>query len=219
MRDYIFYPLSLSKAFGSMSKKARKIFGDFMGKRLPAFIAMFIVYFLVGFWHGANWKYIAYGLWNGIFIMAGILLTEKYDKLRELCRIPANSFSWKVFQMVRTFLICSFGRFFSRADNLSTALKMMKSMFVRWYDLSWITDGSLLELGLDNANWFFLIFSLMMLFGVDYLHEKEISIRDSVLRQNIIFRWAIIYAAIFLILVFGIYGPTYDVSGFIYEQF
>ena len=76
MKDYIFYPLSLSKLSGNIGKKARLLFGSSIGKKIPSFIAMFIVYFLVGFWHGAEWKYIFYGIWNGLFIMSGILCEE-----------------------------------------------------------------------------------------------------------------------------------------------
>ena len=67
MKDYIFYPLSLSKLSGNIGKKARLLFGSSIGKKIPSFIAMFIVYFLVGFWHGAEWKYIFYGIWNGLY--------------------------------------------------------------------------------------------------------------------------------------------------------
>ncbi len=63
-----------------------------------------------------------------------------------------------------------------------------------------------------------LIFVLVMLY-VDLLHEKNVSIRESIASQNIIFRWLIYIAAIITLAIFGIYGPDYDVSAFIYEQF
>ncbi|MBQ1391714.1 MAG: MBOAT family protein, partial [Firmicutes bacterium] len=69
MRDYVFYPMSLSKLFNDLSKKARKVFGNNFGKKLPSFLAMFIVYFIVGAWHGSSWKYVAYGVYNGMFIV------------------------------------------------------------------------------------------------------------------------------------------------------
>jgi len=219
MRDYVFYPLSLSKAFGNLSKKSRKVLGQFVGKRLPSFLAMFIVYFLVGFWHGANWKYIAYGVWNGVFITAGILLVEVYDKAREKCGIAADSFTWRLFQIIRTFCLVAMGRIFSRADDLGAALGMFKLMFKKFYDLSFILDGSLINLGLDNANWILLIISVVVLFVVDYLHERGVQIRDKIANQNIIFRWLIYYAAIIIIIIFGVYGPEYNSASFIYEKF
>ena len=219
MRDYIFYPLSLSKLFTNLSKRARKVFGDFIGKRLPSFLAMFIVYFLVGFWHGAEWKYIGYGVWNGVFIVSGILLAEKYEQAKQKLGIRNESVSWKLFQILRTFIICSYGRFFSRAPGFLAAVRMMRATFVHWKDLSFMTDGSLLNIGLDTANWVVLIVALIILFAVDFLHERNIEIREGISRQHIIFRWAIFYAAFFAILIFGIWGPQYDSAKFIYEQF
>lgn len=219
MRDYIFYPLSLSKAFANLSRKSRKLLGSFIGKRLPSFLAMFIVYILVGFWHGAEWQFIAYGLYNGIFIMAGILLGGVYDKCRSKLGIGANTFTWRAFQIFRTFVLVSFGRFFSRAASFEIAMGMFKQTFVKIRDLSFLTDGSLLQIGLSNAEWFLLLFAILLLFFVDHTHEKGIKIRESIARQGLIFRWAIYIGIIVAILIFGVYGPGYSAASFIYEQF
>lgn len=219
MRDYVFYPLSLSKAFTELSRKSRKMLGQFVGKRLPAFLAMFIVYFLVGFWHGPDWKYVVYGIWNGVFIMSGILLEETYGKMRDLCGIDARSFSWRWFQMLRTFLIVSFGRFFTGAPDLETALSMFRRTFVHIRDITFLTDGTLVDLGLNTANWILLLAALALLFWVDGLHERKVAIRETIARQHLVFRWAVYIAAIVALLVFGCYGPEYNAASFIYEQF
>ncbi len=220
MRDYVFYPLSLSKGFASLSKRSRKIFGSSFGKKLPAFLSMFIVYFLVGFWHGPNWKYIAYGLWNGLFIMSGILLSEVYEKARKICRIDEASFGWRLFRMIRTFVLCSLGRYFVRSVSLKTAFVFFRNTARSWKDLSFILDGTLTRrLELDTANWILLALTIMLLLLVDLLHEKGIRIRETISRQWIVFRWIIYIAAILSILAFGLYGPGYDASSFIYQQF
>ncbi len=219
MKDYILYPLSLSKAFTSLGRKSRKILGQFAGKRLPAFLAMFIVYFCVGFWHGANWKYIGYGVWNGLFIMSGILLDTVYARGRTLCRIDENTAGWHVFRMLRTFVIVSFGRFFSRAEDLPAALAMFRGTFRNWRDVTFVTDGTLLKTGLNNANWILLIFLVFLLFYVDFKHEHGFSFREAIMRQHIVFRWAIYIAAVLIVLVFGFYGPGYNALNFVYEKF
>lgn len=219
MRDYIFYPLSLSKQFGKLSKRCKKVFGDFVGKRVPAFLAMFIVYFLVGFWHGPNWTYIAYGIWNGVFIVFGILLEEVYRKSREFCGFSEESFAWQLFQMARTFCIISLGRIFSNADSLDASLQMFRLIPRN------ITNRSILlrvlkgGIGLDKYNWAVLFLFVMIMLLVDYQHEKGVQIREKIASQKIVFRWIIYYGAIFAILVFGMYGPEYDSASFIYEQF
>lgn len=219
MKDYIFYPLSLSKAFTNLSRKSRKILGQFVGKRLPAFLAMFIVYFCVGFWHGANWKYVAYGIWNGSFIMISILLESVYEKTRTFCRIDERTASWRMFRMVRTFTIVSLGRFFTGAKDLPIALNMFGNTFRNLGNITFFADGTLLKTGLNSSNWVVLLVFIIFLFYVDYKHEHGVSFREVFARQHLIFRWAIYIAAVLIVLIFGYYGPEYDAASFIYGQF
>ena len=219
MRDYIFYPLSLSKSFGNLGKKVRKIFGNYLGKRIPAFLAMFIVFILVGVWHGPQWKYIAYGVYNGIFIVFGILLDEKYAQARDKVGIDPESVSWKIFQILRSFILISIGRYFSRGRSFRAAVSMFRLSLIRWFDLSFLVDGTMNSIGIDSAHWLVIILSLAVLLGVDYLHEKGVHIRETIANQHLIFRWFIYILAVVLLIIFGIYGPAYDSGAFIYEQF
>jgi alginate O-acetyltransferase complex protein AlgI len=57
MRDYVFYPLSLSKAFGRLSRWARTHIRGTGGKIFATSLATFIVYLIIGIWHGANFLY------------------------------------------------------------------------------------------------------------------------------------------------------------------
>ena len=219
MKDYVFYPLSLSEPFTNLSRKCRKVMGKYIGKRIPAFLAMFIVYFLVGFWHGPNWKYVAYGIWNGVFIMSGILLESTYARCRKKLGIQEKAVTWRLFRIIRTFILVSIGRFFSGAADLRTALDMIGRMFMHWRDITFIYKGTLLKAGLNTANWFLLFVMLMLLFFVDFMHEKKVSFRQVLDEQPLVFRWLIYIAAVLVILIFGYYGPQYDAASFIYAGF
>ena len=219
MRDYVFYPLSLSKAFAGLGKKSRKLFGSFVGKRLPSFLAMFIVYFLVGFWHGPSWKYIGYGLWNGIFIASSILLVDVYANMRHALHIKDGSKVWYVFQVLRTFVIITLGRFFSRASGFKAAIDMMRRMTIGFFDFRWISKAGLTDLNLNERSWILLIIALGIAFVVDVLHERNVQIRETISHRNIVIRWAIYYVAILAIMIFGIWGPKYDPIAFIHERF
>ena len=78
MRDYLFYPLSLSKPFGKLGKFTRKHLKGKLGKILPTSLATFLVYFVIGIWHGANWRYVAFGFWNGGIITLSLLLAPYF---------------------------------------------------------------------------------------------------------------------------------------------
>ena len=73
LRDYVFYPVSLSKPILALGKKAKKVFKGHAGRQLPAICALFFVWFGNGLWHGAGWKFIAYGLYYYIIMTIGTL--------------------------------------------------------------------------------------------------------------------------------------------------
>ena len=219
MRDYVFYPLSLSKAFNAIGKKARKLVGDFAGKKVAPFIAMFIVYFLVGFWHGAEWKYVVYGIWNGLFIASGILLVDVYAKIRSKLNIHEDRFGWKFFQIVRTFLIISVGRIFSRAAGVRTAFSMIGSIVTGIANVEFLSWEFMEKLGLDKWNWLLLFATIVLLLIVDIQHEKGVSLRERLEERSVVFRILTVSLAITAIVILGVYGPGYDSAGFIYQQF
>ena len=218
MRDYVFYPLSLSKVFVNLGKRTRKTFGNSAGKKIPSFIAMFSVYFLVGLWHGSDWKYVFYGVWNGVFIASGILLSDFYRRIKSLLRIQEGHF-YKGFQILRTFFVVSLGRIFSNADSWRSSISMFHCLRIRWFDFSALFDGTLTKLGLNTANWILLCVSIVILLYVDALHEKSISIREYISMQNLVFRWCVYLSAVMIVIVFGMYGPGYTPGAFIYQQF
>lgn len=219
MKDYVFYPLSLSKTFNKLSKKARKRFGDKVGKKLAPCLAMFIVYFLVGFWHGAEWKYVVYGIWNGLFIMSNIFFESEYKAVLSIFNINPEAKWFNLFRMIRTFLICSVGRIISRSDNLLSALYLIRSIFRGFFDTSYLSAELLSELGLNLKNWILLIIMITIVMIVDYIKEKGIDIRKAIDNKNLLIRWSLYIALVLSILVFGLYGGEYDASAFIYGKF
>ncbi len=218
MRDYVFYPVSLSKGAARLGKKTKKWFGVRTGKMIPTFLAMFLTFFLVGIWHGAEWKYVGYGLWNGIIISGSILLQPVYDRLAKRFSIPRESRGWGWFCMARTLLICSLGRYFSRGLSLGIALIMMKHTFTVWNPRI-LVDGTLLELGLTALDWAVVLVMLLVLFWVSLLQERGVSIRDRIAGLGLGPRWAVYMGAVVAVAVLGVYGPAYSAAQFVYQQF
>ncbi|MFQ9860314.1 MAG: MBOAT family O-acyltransferase, partial [Evtepia gabavorous] len=102
MRDYLFYPLSLSKPFGKLGKFTRKHLKGKLGKILPTSLATFLVYFVIGIWHGANWRYVAFGFWNGGIITLSLLLAPYVLRWKQALRINDKSIGWHRCQLGRT---------------------------------------------------------------------------------------------------------------------
>jgi len=82
-----------------------------------------IVFLLTGIWHGANWTFIFWGIWNGFFI-----ILEKLINLKEIEK-NNTSLLFKVIQHIYCILIFVIGWVFFRSDNLTYAVKYIKNMF------------------------------------------------------------------------------------------
>lgn len=217
-RNYLFYPLSLSKPFNTLGKKCRKVFGDKAGKVIPPSLASFMVFLLIGIWHGVGWKYVVYGIYQALFVSTGTLFEDGYARLREVCRINAASPGWKLFQTLRTVCIITIGRYFSRAVDLKQVTGMMKATLAQFNP--WVFfDGTFYRLGLNEKNFRLMLLSIVILLGIDILQEKKIRLREAIAGCNIVVRWGLYYAAILAVVIFGMYGAGYDAAGFIYQAF
>jgi len=61
-KDYLFYPISVSRPMLNLSRSSRRRLGESIGKRVPVYIATIIVWFATGIWHGSSWNFIVWGL-------------------------------------------------------------------------------------------------------------------------------------------------------------
>lgn len=225
LKNYLFYPLAMSNLFINASKKMKGTkfgstkAGGHIAKVLPTSIASLIVFLVVGIWHGANWKYVAFGIWNGGIIMISILLKPVFDWVLAKLRINAQSFAYGVFQMFRTFLVVLVGYVFDVAPNFAEAMNTFKLVFV---DQSLTVGRSQIsELGLDKFDYAIIIFAMIVVFAASVIQERHSSttIREMLDRKPFVLRYLVLFAGVMLVLVFGIYGPGYDPAAFVYMQF
>lgn len=100
-RDYVYIPLG-----GNKASKTRTYFN------------LIVVFALTGFWHGASWSFIFWGLFHGFF-----LLMERMWLERVLVRIP------RVIQWSYTLLVVMIGWVFFRVEEFSKAWNFVQEMF------------------------------------------------------------------------------------------
>lgn len=100
-RDYVYIPLG----------------GNRRGT-VRTYVNLFLVFILTGFWHGAAWQFIVWGLYHGIF-----LIVERLGLGSLLKRLP------QIIRHIYTTVIVIVGWVFFRADDLSQAMLYLKAMF------------------------------------------------------------------------------------------
>ena len=99
-KEYVYIPLG-----GSRKGKLRTI------------INKYIVFFLTGFWHGANWTFIAWGLLHGTF------------SVLEETKLNISKVRFKFIGYIYTMLIVVLAFVIFRADNMSQAFDIIGRMF------------------------------------------------------------------------------------------
>lgn len=220
MREFVFFPVMLCKPVTAISKKFRKRFGPHAAKMVPSVAAPMVVFFLIGIWHGVTSQYIVNGLYNALLISSTVALTPFYEKLAKWLRINTEAFSWKLFQMLRTFTLLCISRIIVKAPSLGEAFRMIKTMFSS-ISLGFLSgkDGLIYTYGIDKANLIVLILAIVVLLVVGILQENGLKIREALSRQNLVFRWGMILLLLAVVIIFGVYGPEYDASAFIYGRF
>ncbi len=216
-KDYLYYPISNSSWMKRSSRDIRQKKGAAASRIYMSCIPTLIVWITTGIWHGAAWNYVLWGLFHAVLMVSGIIFAEPVGKLTKQLKINTEVFSWSLFQMLRTFLLCCIGRVFFRAGNVTVAFSIFYRIITK-FSLWELFDGSLFKYGLDGANFILALLAVGVLLVVSILQEK-ISLRCAFAKQNLVFRWSILYIAIYSVLIFGIYGPGYEASAFIYNQF
>jgi alginate O-acetyltransferase complex protein AlgI len=111
-RDYLYIPLGGSK--GGIWIKIRNTF---------------IIFLVSGFWHGANWTFIIWGLLNALYIMPSIVFNTNRNNLDIVASGKYMPSLKDIFSIAVTFTLTVFAWIFFRAQNLSHAIGYIAGIF------------------------------------------------------------------------------------------
>lgn len=201
-RDYVYIPLG-----GNRCSRGRKYWN------------VLVTMGISGLWHGASWSYVVWGLLHGVYQIIGDLTGTLRKKVYAACHAKTESFSFKLAQVVSTFLLVDFAWIFFRAGSIRLALDYCKRIFTKWDPWS-LFNGEIYTLGLERMEFNILVISVLVLFLVDLLrYFRKQSVTDFLKEQCLWFRWAVVLVLIGAVLVYGIYGIRFESSQFIYFQF
>ena len=220
LREYLFYPIAMSKLFQKFGRSLKKHFGMKISKVLPVSIASLITFIVVGIWHGAYWRYVGFGLWNGLIIMVSTLLEDKYAVWKKTLHIRDTNKLFILFQMFRTFLIVLVGYYFDIAPGFTAALKMMW-LSITDFHISELADPAIFDaLGVSSASLILVAIAVLALLVCSIVQEcSGRTLREMICSKGF---WA--EAGVFLLLfwvvaIFGVYGPGTNPAEFVYMQF
>lgn len=218
MKDYLFYPLSLSKPFIKLGKWIRGHISGKAGKIIPVSIVTFIVYFAIGIWHGASFKYIVFGIWNGALITISLLLEPFFIQWKTKWKIDDKKPWFRFFQMLRTSLLVLIGRYITRAGRFLVAVEMLKLTFTT-FSLQGISNGTLLTMGLTMQDYIIILLGTLVLLIVEAFEEAGKNLKVTINQKKWLPQWSVMMVSLIVLFLFGICRGSYIASEFIYKQF
>lgn len=216
-RDYLFYSISMSKAAQKLGRKCKEKISPAMARLIPSYLALAVVWTATGFWHGATWYYLIWGWMNMVFIVLGMQLAAFYAKIREKLHISEKNRGWRLFQMLRTFLLFGYMEMFSDSGSASASVRLTVSLFG---SNNWglVKRPLLLFPGLESWDLIIVVAGLLLLLTVDVLKEKGKDIYQVLGSVPIVIRY-IGYAGLFYAIILLGNTGTDLTGGFMYAQF
>lgn len=215
-RDYLFYPISVSRPMQRLSRFSKRHLGRAVSRRLPVYLSSFATWFATGIWHGASWNFILWGLSNWAVLMISEELEPLY--LRFHRRFPRYRGTLaEVFRVGRTFLLVSCLKLFDCYRTLPELLWAAGSVFTaRNWHILW--DGALLKLKLSGTDFAIVAAGALLMLTVSLLQRRQ-GVRERVARLPFPVRFVLWYGLFLTVLLAGAYGVGYDASQFIYNRF
>lgn len=216
-RDYVFYPLSISRPMKKITTATKKRFGMGGAKRISIYISTVLVWLATGIWHGAAWHFVAWGLANGVIILISQECTPLYERFhRRFPRLGAGS-GYRAFQIARTFLLMCCIRLFDTYADMGLAVKQFIHMFTEFRPHQ-VTVQELIDLGLGRADYLIVFLGVLLMFIVSMMGRRG-SVREMISRKPYVVRFGVFLILFFVTLLFGSYGVGFDAKQFIYNQF
>jgi D-alanyl-lipoteichoic acid acyltransferase DltB (MBOAT superfamily) len=185
-RDYLYIPLGGSK--GGTLMKVRNTF---------------IIFLVSGFWHGANWTFIIWGLLNALFIIPSIIKGTNRINLNVVASGKMLPTIKEFFSIIITFSLTVFAWVFFRAKTVTDAFIYIKGIFSK----------SIISIPYDfpKTQIILIVFFILM----EWLgREHNYAIEKFGFKWPRIFRLAFYYIIVFSLFYFG--GKEQQ---FIYFQF
>ncbi len=189
-RDYLYIPLGGSR--GGTWMKIRNTF---------------IIFIVSGFWHGANWTFIIWGVLNALYFMPLLLLGKNRVNTNTVAEGKYLPSMKEFIQMGITFSLTVLAWVFFRAENIGHALSYLSTIFSKTLFNFPNFHGQLQA---------FTTFILIIIFVVIewFGRENQFAIEKMWLKQKRLYRWLFYYSIIITIIFFS--GNQQE---FIYFQF
>jgi alginate O-acetyltransferase complex protein AlgI len=186
-RDYVYIPLG----------------GNRNSSKYRTYFNLVIVFALTGFWHGAQWTFLVWGLYHGFFLISERLVREK--------RTGRNAFTPVIIRRVAVFVVVCFGWALFRSTSISQASELFSVMI---QPTTWTIPIVVEEvLTTQRLTWMFV--GLVVIFIPKNIQFGSIISESQTIRAHLLR----IATVVFIAPLSCVYALTTTFSPFLYFQF
>ena len=212
-KDYVYYPITVWKSFKRFNRKNFKQFPKRVARFFSLVFPVMITWVLTGLWHGTGRGYLYWGIYYGTLITISVTFEPEFKSVKERIGIRDDMIAFRIAQMIKVFVIFMGGRLIAH-NGTRMVIKMILNNFQVWRYF----DQTIYSYGLSQRDFGLIILCIIVLIFVGINQERG-SIRDALYKKHPGIQMALIGAAVFSILIFGIYGLGFETSDFIYMQY
>jgi D-alanyl-lipoteichoic acid acyltransferase DltB (MBOAT superfamily) len=191
-RDYLYIPLGGNRVAPWRNK-----------------LNLFIVFLVSGLWHGASWTFVAWGALHGFYLLFAIWTTTPRAWLAEKSRLIRVPWLHATLERVVVFHLVAFAWVFFRADTFKNAWTLLGNVAT--------LDWSLAAIAVPTLDSYEVLLGVIFVFVMNALHawQDRPNSAEFLARVRAPVRWAVLYAMISAIALFG----EFNLTEFIYFQF
>ncbi len=191
-RDYVYIPLGGSR--GGIWMKIRNTF---------------VIFLLSGFWHGANWTYVAWGALNAVYFLPLMISGNNRNNLNIVAKGKTLPTFKELVMILSTFFLTVFAWIFFRAESIGDAINIVGKIFSQSLISPPAFQGAERTLPL--------ILLLIIFIVVEWRgRERDFALRDMGIEKSRKYRWSWYMVIMLAIYLFGNFASNIE---FIYFQF
>lgn len=219
-KEYVYMPIAVNPGFIARAAKIKERSGATASRIFSTVVPLIVVWTLTGLWHGTGIDYLLWGWYWGILIIFEAIFQKQLKQIEKTEESKGRLPMYNLLRMAITFVIFAVGRMFTAlGTGVHNAVPIIFGRIFAGAGLGALSDGTLFQQGLNEKEFAFCILGIILVWIVDVLQERGMSIRQRLSEQNIVVRWAFYIGALIIIIIFGVYGAGYDASGFAYGGF
>ena len=214
-RDYVFYPFGTSRTLRKLTIVSKKRFGMKFAKRVSVYTSTIVCWIAIGIWCGAGWRFVLWGLANGIIILISAELEPVYEGFRKNHPALITSLGYKLFRIGRTFLLMCAIRMIYVYDSAKLSFKQFFRMFTDVFACP-VEGEKLLGMGVSATDYIVVAFGVFLMVIISLCGRKQ-RVSRRLMHTPYVVRYMLLLLLFLTTVMLGKYGLAVDPARFVSE--